>query len=245
MTVGEAEHATVVVARAGKIDPPPFVPLRHGEPGVIDAAFVLVDEHKCVGRRRGNDFGKLMPTRAVLRVGDVIHVHVHRDAAEAGDLAPVANGGTVRRTLVNLDRVVVLEKNAGADVFVSGIRVGIALDPRRRSGGPTATRTAPNGGVGWQVVVVVVDVHLPAELQLAVVVHAGNLVGLALGTAKRREQQAGENGDDRNHDQQLDQGKALSQQAAKRLFRNYFFHCCVVSRVVKIYLNRKPAPTKN
>jgi hypothetical protein len=37
----------------------------------------------------------------------------------------------------------------------------------------------------------------------------------------------------------------LSRQAAKCLFRNYFFHCCVVSRVVKIYLNCKPAPTKN
>ena len=224
MTIGEAEHATVVVARAGKIDPPPFVPLRHGEAGVIDAAFVLVDEHKGVGRRRGDDFGKLMPTRAVLWVGDVIHMHVHRDAAEAGDLAPVANGGMVRRTLVNLDRVVVLEKNAGADVFVSGIRVGIALDPRRRSGGPTATRTAPNGGVRRQVIVVVVDVHLPAELKLAVVVHAGNLVSLALGTAKGREQQAGKNGDDRNNDQQLDQSKALSRQAAKFLFRNCFFH---------------------
>ena len=55
-----------------------------------------------------------------------------------------------------------------------------------------------------EVAVVVIHVHLPAELQLAVVVHAGNLEGLALGTAKRREQQAGENGDDRNHYQQLD-----------------------------------------
>lgn len=55
-----------------------------------------------------------------------------------------------------------------------------------------------------EVAVVVIYVHLPAELQLAVVVHAGNLEGLALGTAKRREQQAGENGDDRNHYQQLD-----------------------------------------
>ena len=107
--------------------------------------------------------------------------------------------------------------------LIRGIGVGVALDPGSRSGGPTATRTAPDGGVGWQVVVVVVDVHLPAELQLAVVVHAGNLVGLALGTAKRREQQAGENGDDRNHDQQLDQSKALSLTSCEVSFSELLF----------------------
>jgi len=139
VTVGEAEHATVVMASAGKIDPPPFVPLRHGEPGVVDAAFVFVDEYKGVGRRRGDNLGKLMPTRAVLWVGDVVHVHVHRHATKAWDLASVANGGTVRGALVNLDRVVVLEKNAGADVLIRGIGVGVALDPGSRSGGPTAT----------------------------------------------------------------------------------------------------------
>ena len=186
MTVGEAEHATAVVASAGKIDPPPFVPLRHGEPGVIDAAFVFVDKHKSIGRRRVDNLGKFVPTCAVFGVRNVVHVHVHRHAAKAWDLAFVANGGTVRGALVNLNRVVVLEKNAGAYVLIRGIGVGVSLDPGSRSGGPTTTRTASNGGVGRQVVVVVVDIHLPAELKLPVVVHARNLVCLALGVAKRR-----------------------------------------------------------
>ena len=51
-----------------------------------------------------------------------------------------------------------------------------------------AARGATEGGVMREVAVVVIYVHMPANLKLSVVIKAGNLVGLCLCFAERREQ---------------------------------------------------------
>lgn len=60
-------------------------------------------------------------------------------------------------------------------------------------------------------VVVIVGVHLHVDAELFEVVEAGDAVGLALGARQRRQQQRGQNGNDRNHDQQLDEREPRSE----------------------------------
>lgn len=51
MAIGDAEHAAVVVAGGGKIDPGPIAGLSDGQTGVFDAVFVLVEKHERLGLR--------------------------------------------------------------------------------------------------------------------------------------------------------------------------------------------------
>ena len=103
MAVGEAQNTAVVMTCCWKINPAPFMPLGHGKAGIVYAAFVFVDEHKCFGWGRGNDLGIFVPTRPVRWQGNVVHVHVHRHAPESGNLAPVSNRGCVGGAFINLD----------------------------------------------------------------------------------------------------------------------------------------------
>ena len=103
MAVGETQNTAVVMTRCREINPAPFMPLGHGKAGIVYAAFVFVDEHKCFGWGRVNDLGIFVPTRAIRCQGDVVHVHVHRHAAKAWDLALVSNRGRVRGAFINID----------------------------------------------------------------------------------------------------------------------------------------------
>ena len=64
--------------------------------------------------------------------------------------------------------------------------------------------------VRWDTVVIVSRVHDPAQGHLTLIVHAKNALSLRLGLAEGGEKHAGQNGDDRDHDQQLDQGKGAN-----------------------------------
>ena len=75
-------------------------------------------------------------------------------------------------------------------------------------------------GIGRQLVLVVGDVQLPCREQLPLIVQAIDAGGIALGLGQGRQQQAGEDRDDGDHDQQLDQREALAKHLARRLFRD-------------------------
>ena len=60
---------------------------------------------------------------------------------------------------------------------------------------------------GDELVVEIILVKLVGDEQLAQVAHAVGAFGLLFGGAQRREQHRGQNGDDRDHHQQLDQGE--------------------------------------
>lgn len=55
-----------------------------------------------------------------------------------------------------------------------------------------------------------IDIHLNAEPDLAKVALAGNGVGGGFGAGQGREEKTGEDGDNRNDDEEFDEGKCLS-----------------------------------
>src|SRR5436190_15703618 len=151
-----------------------------------------------------------MPAGLVLRVRDVVHKHVHRHTTEARNGTFVLNGRSICGAFVNSDRTIVWEEHAFLDVRAGGVGPGVALDPGSRRRYPTSTVAARQGLVGRQTVVVIILVHEPAQLQLAVVAQASNLLAFGLGVAERRQKQRGQNRDDSNNDEQFDERESTT-----------------------------------
>ncbi len=216
MPVGEAEHPAVQMAQRGMVHPRPDPRLGDDEPGVLDAALVFVDEDGRPGRRRVLHLGQRVPAGSIPRGRRVVHVGAHRDAPHPGDLPEVTNRRPVRRTLVDLRGAVIGEQNPALDV--RGGRVGprVSRDPGLGGGDPTLAPPAGGRRVGRQVVVEIVDVQQPADLQLAVVAEAGDLGRLRLRARQRGKQHRGEDGDDRDDHQQLDQGEPARRRSRSR-----------------------------
>ena len=53
--------------------------------------------------------------------------------------------------------------------------------------------------------VLIIAIHVPAELELAIIIEAGDLLPLGFGLTQGRQQHGGENGDDGNDHQQFDE----------------------------------------
>jgi len=176
---------------------------------VVDAVFCLVDKHK---RRRGISHGIDMPPDQLHLAGSPVPASPHRVAASAGD----AGGATVEyfdlglvvgaTVEPHLPVIVQLVKQALPDAGVVQV-VGGAVVAYPSVGGVAPDAVFVVGVVGRHAAVVVVDVHLPAKLQLLDVAEAGGGQPARLGPAQRGQQQRRENGDDGNHDQQLDEGE--------------------------------------
>ena len=56
----------------------------------------------------------------------------------------------------------------------------------------------------------IVDVHQPRKVQLAVIAQALRLQGLRFGLAERGQEHPSQDGDDRDDDQQLDEGEGFA-----------------------------------
>ncbi|CBY14136.1 unnamed protein product [Oikopleura dioica] len=205
MSVGETQHPPVQVAGRGMIDPGRHPRLSDHEARVFDAARVFVDEHRRPGRRRVLDLGQPVPAGLVGRVRRVVHVGAHRDAADALDLAQIADRRAIGRALVDFGGAVVGVEHPALDVGGRGVGPGIARDPGLGGGHPTFASPAGGGRVRREVVVVVIDVEQPADLELAIVVEAGDLVGLGLRPAERGQKHRRENRDDGDDHQQLEE----------------------------------------
>ena len=63
--------------------------------------------------------------------------------------------------------------------------------------------------IGHQPVIVVLDIHVPAELQLLQVIEADNGLRSGLGASQGGQEQPGQDRDDGDDDQELDQGKCI------------------------------------
>ncbi len=67
------------------------------------------------------------------------------------------------------------------------------------------------GGVGdgkiRKSLVVVIQIHVKGNAPLPEIAEAGGAVGMLAGSGQRRQEHAGENGDDGNHHEEFDQGK--------------------------------------
>jgi len=193
---------------------------------VVDAVFCLVDKHE---RRRGIAYGIDMPPDQLRLAGSPVPASPHRVAARAGD----AGGATVEYLdlgLVvgaavepHLPVIVQLVKQALPDAGVVKVVGGaVVADPGVGGVAPDAVFVV--GVVGRHAAVVVVDVHLPAKLQLLDVAEASGGQTARLGPAQRGQQQRRENGDDGNHDQQLNEGEgrlAVEGTGTPRLFARW------------------------
>ena len=90
--------------------------------------------------------------------------------------------------------------------------VGVARVIQRQPATPRPIRRIGVGPIDamprtHQFVPMVIRTHPPGKYQLAMVVHAGDGLGLHLGLAQCGEEHAGQNGNDGDHHQQLNQGK--------------------------------------
>jgi hypothetical protein len=200
MAVGEAEDAGVVVACRNEIDPEPDAGLIHIEAAVLDAAFAFVDEDKCLGGSWLADFRSFVPARLIIQSRIIIHVHAHRNAADTRDFSFVANGRFIGGAFVDLGVFVVGIKAAGLDIGGVSIGVGVAFDPGSCSRVPSFTARARAAFVGRKIIIVILVIHLPAELKLAVVVETFRLMRFCFGLAEGWQEEAGEDRDDGDDD---------------------------------------------
>jgi hypothetical protein len=79
---------------------------------------------------------------------------------------------------------------------------------------------------------IVIGVHVIAEILLPLVAHTSHGVGLNFGAAQRWQEHAGENGNDRDDHQQFDEGEGtsnMSRGAAQR-FRAHLIREKLISR---------------
>lgn len=99
---------------------------------------------------------------------------------------------------------------APIDLWIpAGVAAQQAL--KRGGGSPLAIDPTPVGAIGPsvqdQAILVVMRIHLPSQLQLPDVGHAGSRLGVAFTRAERWEKNCGEDRHDRDHHQQFDQGE--------------------------------------
>ena len=178
---------------------------------VVDAVFCLVNKHK---RRRGIAYGIDMPPDQLHLAGSPVPASPHRVAARAGDAGGASveyfDLGLVVGAAVEPHLPVVVQpiKQALPDAGVVRV-VGGAVVAYPSVGGIAPDAVFVVGVVGRHAAVVVVDVHLPAKLQLLDVVEAGGGADARRGPAQRGQQQRRKDGDNGDHHQQFDQSKRL------------------------------------
>ena len=76
----------------------------------------------------------------------------------------------------------------------------------------------------WEVILVGIAEHVQGQHDLLVVVPVDGVVGFVLGPGQGREEQAGQDGDDGDHHQQLDEGETKDDLSAQCLANSCFFH---------------------
>ena len=125
-----------------------------------------------------------MPTTEVLRVGHVIHGGAHGDTPRAEDPSGIPNRRSIGRAVVNARRLVVGKEQPLPNVEVVGVGEGIARHPRPRGGIGSFAAARQHGLVGRQLILEVINVHQPGQVELAVVAQALGPQCLVLGLAQ-------------------------------------------------------------
>ena len=125
-----------------------------------------------------------------------------------GIVAAVQHDRTIRRTMIDGIGGVIRIQKAALDTGRRRIRARKIHGPCRAIGKGTDNVRVVRGGsetldqiVGDQVIAVILCILVPTDLQLLEIVQAGNSDGLRFGAGQRGEQQARENGDDRDDHQ--------------------------------------------
>ena len=111
--------------------------------------------------------------------------------------------------MVNAGRGSVRVKEARLDVGSGGVRPRVAETPGIL-GESGAGLHRENPVIRAKSASIIVSVHFPAELQLLEIAPAIDASSLLLGAGQGREKQGGQDGDDRDHNQQFYQGKSPS-----------------------------------
>ena len=231
MAVGKRVAAAAVMVVGREVSPKLSGEGVQHEATVIDAVRVFIGKNPELGRggidnvREGVVFA---PAPAV--DAGVVHVHrrivetafneaVHRDTTDARQLYfSDLRGVRVGWALVDAGRlgvwaelgIKVAHHFFGTDQ-VEGVGVVAVVWAKIEEAVDPAAGILNMLGVGRQLVLVVADVQLPCREQLPLIVQAIDAGGIALGLGQGRQQQAGEDRDDGDHDQQLDQREALGQ----------------------------------
>lgn len=208
MAIGETEHTAVVVAGGGKVDPGPIAGLGDGQARVLDAVFMLIEEHEGLGRRRILDLRVKMPAGRAPRVRVIVHVGIHRDAPKSRNLALIPYRRTICRAFVDFDGAVVAEKHAVFDVGAGRISPGVPVDPGVLCRDETFAIASGQCGIRGQGIPVVIHIHLPAKLKLLVIAETVNLLRLGLRIAQRWQQHSRENRNDGDDNEEFDQSKS-------------------------------------
>ncbi len=206
----------------------------HPKARFVDGAVALVHEHESLSRTRASDLRSLSIWRGVLRIagqnkpidiarfGTITPVHLEADGKtprwRQRNFSPLPAGvnNALPGTNVDFMGIVVREKQPPAnETHVGRARQIIGLvDTAQREIDPTSSQ-APS--VRHDAIVVVRGIELPANLELLRVAKAHSGLGLHLGPGQRRQQQRGENRDDRDNHEQLNERETLWNPATRSL----------------------------
>src|ERR1051326_4257877 len=201
--VGEGKHRARVVSTAGQI--PPVVDARtgriHSKTSILDAKLVLIDKRKHTGRcgirsdhlsgfGEGGQGGAVAGKSAagLRRTGEASERYVNR-ASPGHWLRSADRGMPIERVRRSGDRKPPLVGWTGVNRMGFVIRIEqTCLDEdwgRVRLTAPVNPRAGHGLGSIWrQAIIVVIAVHLPADLQLLQVVQALRGFGLGLGSGQ-------------------------------------------------------------
>lgn len=113
----------------------------------------------------------------------------------------------VRRATINAGRLVVGKQDSPHQIAGGQIVNGITDSPGRFLAHDYASALDPIVA-RWHYIVVVVRVHVPAELELFEVAQASDGLRLALGFGERGQEHPRQDRDDGNDDEQLDEGES-------------------------------------
>lgn len=180
--------------------------------GVIDRVFSLVEKDKGAGRSRVDEIGFFtIDTPRPARIGPPHGLSLaapsnpiqHGHAPYAGfDLTIDSDRALVSGTFEDLGT----PADVGPDDALGEVGFGVPVF----SIGSVEIEPASHPLMGTvlhegEIPAAIVDVKLPGDQELPMIIHAHDTMGLGLGLTERWQQHAGENCDDRDHDKQLDE----------------------------------------
>jgi hypothetical protein len=251
VAIRERKIATSVVAAGRQVPPdvPVFKSGRVAELRIYNGIGVFINKNegaagpRCFDGIQGGPHGNF--ERQFLRLRGTVRPAVH---GLAHIIAPPARlreqlairrlqRGHVGRAMINPQLGIEGEQRAVDDVGGVDFCLGIQI----RQPGDAAARVSDRGicprfdkrnRIVWrQVVVVVPDVEMPANLKLALIVQAFDIDGGLPGLAQNGKNDGRENGDDGNDNKQLDERKTRAPGASfpAALMETAHFHAIIVS----------------
>ena len=198
MPIRECKRTAIIMPGGWKTNPgplrgseqPPLLGSIDAKSALLNAFLMFVDEDERLTGRGFANVCCLMPALPVIGVrwfSADIHIHAHGHATGPPNQALIAYGGLIGGAFVNANGFVVPKEGASLDIGKRGVGPGISLQPgvcANAQSGPVIGHV--DSFVGWQHILIIVTVHLPAKLKLTVIIETADLLRFGFCLAQSR-----------------------------------------------------------